>query len=110
MRVKCDEIILAIASGKDGLFPLPQQSIVSHSGKCSMNLNPLPWLRGTLIRSEIGKWTAAGIIQTDQEQRICQQYDQACCGIAVGDFARLTLFALSATAMMLALVLVATDL
>src|SRR5262245_13565836 len=74
-----------------------------------MNLNPLPWLRGCLIRHEVGKWTTAGIIQTDQQQRIYQQYDQDCCGIAVGEFARLALFGLSAVAMLLALVLVATD-
>jgi hypothetical protein len=62
-----------------------------------------------LIRHEVGKWTTAGIIQTDQEQRICQQYAQDCCGIAVCEFARLALFGLSAVAMVLALVLVATD-
>src|SRR5262245_58491215 len=75
----------------------------------SMNLNPLPWQRGCLVRSELDQWTANGIIQPDQRQRIDNQYDRDCCGIAATDWAKTTFFALAAVSILLALVLVIAD-
>jgi hypothetical protein len=74
-----------------------------------MNLNPLPWLRACVIRSEVKAWTACGLIQSDQEQRICREYDQKCCGMDASALARLTLYAFSAVAMLVALALVTAD-
>jgi hypothetical protein len=74
-----------------------------------MNLNPLPWFRGQLIRPELAKWTAAGLIQPDQEQRIGEHYDQDCCGVAVSDSARTAFFALASFSTLLALTLVIVD-
>lgn len=71
-----------------------------------MKWNPLSWLIGRVIRAESSKWTTAGIIHAEQEQRIGDQYDQECCGLAVADCAKLTLFGLAAVAMVLALMLV----
>src|SRR5262245_28781451 len=74
-----------------------------------MNLNPLPWLRGYTVRPELAKWTQSGIIQPDQAQRIDAQYDRSCCGMTASDAARVSLYGLSAVAMLLALVLVMAD-
>jgi hypothetical protein len=74
-----------------------------------MNLNPLPWLLGCVLRPELGKWTSGGIIQPDQERRIGERYDSDCCGLTLGECAKLTLFALSTIAMLLALVLIVAD-
>lgn len=74
-----------------------------------MNLNPVSWLYGYVIRPEISKWTAAGLIQPEQERRIGDQYDRQCCGVAVSEFARLATYALATGAMLLALILIVAD-
>jgi uncharacterized membrane protein len=71
-----------------------------------MNWNPLPWLRGQIVRAELPKWTGDGVIQPDQEQRVGDRYAKECCGLAVADCATLTLYVLAAVAMVLAVVLI----
>jgi hypothetical protein len=78
-------------------------------GKCSMNRSPLSYLRGWLIPSEVTKWTAAGIIGAEQGERIRGEYSASGCAPRVSDYSRLTFFALSASALALAVGFVVTD-
>ncbi len=74
-----------------------------------MKWNPLPWLVGRSLWSELPQWTAAGIIQAEQERRIGEHLDRPCCGIDITTATKITLCAMAAFALVLAVVLVTCD-
>ncbi len=75
-----------------------------------MRINPLPWLLGRWLRTELPRWREAGVIQPDQEQRILGQLDATCCGIDPAQCGKLSLRVLAAAALGLALILVVCEL
>lgn len=71
--------------------------------KCSMKLNPLPWLFRRWLESELPKWSAAGVIRPDQQPPILDQYPALCADSA--RCAKFTLVTLAAIGLVAALVL-----
>src|SRR5438093_7813592 len=81
----------------------------SDYAKCSMKLNPLPWLFSRWLQSEVPKWSAAGVIRPEQERQILEQCEAKTLCPSVARCANLTLAALAAIALGLALVLIVTS-